>query len=681
MDGSQDLIQSLMAMYESMLPYGATPRHYCTQVEMYKRIYQSKREELVQQQTFLKSGLSKLAEAEATVDTLSREANDQQQELGRKESEANEAMQRITVSIGEASERRKEVESLQSRLAVEEGELHEKKGGIEVELTEVQPMLDAARKAVGQIKSDNINEIRSLKMPPDAIRDVLEGVLRILGQQDMSWANMKKFLGSRVVKDEIINFDAHKITPGIRKDVDKLLTNKANSFEHAVIHRVSVAASPLAAWVKANLKFSLVLEKIAPLEDMLAKLTASLASSKTRLVECEEELQVLDQRVVEMKDEFAKKTGEAETLKIGLKRAKDTLSAAESLLGKLSGEKGRWVTQVDSLGSQIDELPLHVLMAAGFITYLPQHPEDIRMQVQAQWSSLLGIHHVDGLGYDVRRFMSSESEMLIWKSEGLPGDELSMENGIAILNSTLSPLIIDPANAASDWLKGHLTKGGAPVEAVTSYDPRFGNALELAVRFGKTLVVTDVDTIPPLLYPLLRLDLIRSGPRFAVQLGDKTVDYNEAFKLYLVTRNPEIAIPPDAATLVSIANFTITRSGLESQLLGLTIGKEQPELESQKSQLLKQEEGLRVELAELERSLLQSLATSSGNLLENKELLDSLNETKSKSATISTSLEEGHKLQITLDQQRNAYSPIAQRGSTMYFLVRELSAINHMYQV
>jgi dynein heavy chain 2 len=201
------------------------------------------------------------------------------------------------------------------------------------------------------------------------------------------------------------------------------------------------------------------------------------------------------------------------------------------------------------------------------------------------------------------------------------------------------------------------------------------------VRFGKTLVVSDVDEVEALLYPLLRRDLVHSGPRYAVQLGDKLVDYNEAFRLYLITRNPAITIPPDAAPLLAVTNFTVTRSGMESQLLGLTIKREQPELEHQKSALLKQEEELKVELAALERSLLQSLATSKGNLLENKELLDSLNETKAKSNTITTSLDESHRLQITLDEQRNAYAPIAQRGSTMYFLVRDLAAINHMYQV
>jgi dynein heavy chain 2 len=69
---------------------------------------------------------------------------------------------------------------------------------------------------------------------------------------------------------------------------------------------------------------------------------------------------------------------------------------------------------------------------------------------------------------------------------------------------------------------------------------------------------------------------------------------NLCCRLYLVTRNPEPYLPPDARGLVAATNFTVTRSGLEGQLLGLTIQKEQPVLEAQKSSLLKQEEDLKV---------------------------------------------------------------------------------------
>ena len=71
------------------------------------------------------------------------------------------------------------------------------------------------------------------------------------------------------------------------------------------------------------------------------------------------------------------------------------------------------------------------------------------------------------------------------------------------------------------------------------------------MRFGKTLLILEVDGVEPMLYPLCRKDLCHQGPRFVVTVGDKVVDYNENFRMYLVTRNPEPDIPPDAAGLVT----------------------------------------------------------------------------------------------------------------------------------
>jgi len=49
--------------------------------------------------------------------------------------------------------------------------------------------------------------------------------------------------------------------------------------------------------------------------------------------------------------------------------------------------------------------------------------------------------------------MSSESELLRWKSEGLPADNLSMQNSVVILNSSLPPLVIDPSTQACDMFR------------------------------------------------------------------------------------------------------------------------------------------------------------------------------------------------------------------------------------
>jgi dynein heavy chain 2 len=51
-----------------------------------------------------------------------------------------------------------------------------------------------------------------------------------------------------------------------------------------------------------------------------------------------------------------------------------------------------------------------------------------------------------------------------------------------------------------------------------------------------------------------------------VQIGEKTIDYNEEFRLFLTTRNPQPEIPPDAASVITEVNFTTTRAGLSGQV-------------------------------------------------------------------------------------------------------------------
>lgn len=77
---------------------------------------------------------------------------------------------------------------------------------------------------------------------------------------------------------------------------------------------------------------------------------------------------------------------------------------------------------------ELQELPKRALLASAFISYLSSAPEDLRRERIKLWMETVGISQ-----FDLRRFLSTESEQLIWKAEGLPSDELSMENALVIL--------------------------------------------------------------------------------------------------------------------------------------------------------------------------------------------------------------------------------------------------------
>jgi dynein heavy chain 2 len=46
---------------------------------------------------------------------------------------------------------------------------------------------------------------------------------------------------------------------------------------------------------------------------------------------------------------------------------------------------------------------------------------------------------------------------------------------------------------------------------VAVQDTNFTTSLELAVRFGKTLIIQEMDGVEPILYPILRGDLVAQG--------------------------------------------------------------------------------------------------------------------------------------------------------------------------
>ncbi len=114
--------------------------------------------------------------------------------MSQKQSEADRALNEITRSMQGAGEQKIEMEDLKVKIEAENKKLAKRKAEIEEELKDVQPIVEEAKKAVGQIKPESLSEIRSLRAPPDVVRDILEGVLRLMGTLDTSWSSIKKFI-------------------------------------------------------------------------------------------------------------------------------------------------------------------------------------------------------------------------------------------------------------------------------------------------------------------------------------------------------------------------------------------------------------------------------------------------------------------------------------------------------
>lgn len=79
-----------------------------------------------------------------------------------------------------------------------------------------------------------------------------------------------------------------------------------------------------------------------------------------------------------------------------------------------------------------------------------------------------------------------------------------------------------------------------------------------------------------------------------------------------------------------------------------------------------------MQLAGLEKKLLEELANSKGNILENTVLIKNLEESKSKAVVIAKSLKQAAELQLSLDNQRQVYQILAVKGAVLFLLIQDL---------
>ena len=107
---------------------------------------------------------------------------------------------------------------------------------------------------------------------------------------------------------------------------------------------------------------------------------------------------------------------------------------------------------------------------------------------------------------------------------------------------------------------------------------------------------------------------------------------------------------------------------------------EKPELEAEKQALIAQFNQYKIELFDLEATLLERLSNAPEDILSDIPLVEGLEATKLASVAIEAAVKKGKETEIAINKAREVYRPVAAEASMMYFICTEMCNIDHMYQ-
>jgi dynein heavy chain len=95
---------------------------------------------------------------------------------------------------------------------------------------------------------------------------------------------------------------------------------------------------------------------------------------------------------------------------------------------------------------------------------------------------------------------------------------------------------------------------------------------------------------------------------------------------------------------------------------------------------VQQQNEFKITLSNLEKGLLKQLQEAKGDLTENIELIESLEQSKKLSTEIKEKVEIAKATEVDINVSSEHYRPAANRGALVFFLMNELNKIHSYYK-
>jgi dynein heavy chain len=676
-----------------------TPTSYLELLSSFSKLIRVRRVEVATKKDRLQIGLNKLMETKDMVGVMQEELVVLQPILVKTQAEVADMMIEITKDKASAAETKAKVEIEESAANIKAAEAKEIADDAQRDLAEAIPALEEAVKCLNDLKKSDIDEVKSLKTPPGGVVLVLQVCCLMFNVKPIKKNDPNKpgskfddyfdagksalLSDSKLFIEKLINFDKDNIPDKTIKNIAPFMDDP--NFTPAAIERASKACTAICMWARAMYKYHFVALGVAPKRAKLAGAQEELAIVMEKLGIAKATLQAVNERLAVLEASFNEAVEKKEGLEKKEASCKIQLVNADKLVGGLGGEETRWKESVVTLTSSFENILGDVLVSAGTISYLGVFTTEFRDHLVKDWQRALTdlkIPHTPGC--NLESTLADPVKVRSWQLCALPSDTLSTQNGIIMDNGRRWPLLIDPQGQANRYIRTmSKNKEFAPngMDVVKLTDRNFLRTLENGVQFGRWVLLENIlEVLDAALEPILLQQKFKQGGQEMMKVGDNVIPYNDTFRFFMTTKlsNPHYA--PEVQVKVSLLNFTITLGGLEEQLLGVVVTEELPELAHQKANLVVQNAASNKQLYDIESEILFLLSNSTGNILDDTVLIETLAQSKITSEGVKEKMAEAVIIEEEIIVQSELYRPVAKRSSLLYFVIADLGEVDPMYQ-
>ena len=671
-----------------------SPSSYMGFLKFFYQLYQRKLNDVTQMKKSYEGAIAKYETIQTEIETLendledlknqSEQLNEEFQTLETNSSTENEKLKELTKSLKEEEE----------KVAIEQGKLDEIKEDVDKEFRDVIKKIEDCVVALKQFNSSDFQQPLSIKKPSNGLKKTVGAVALLLGKEpnmipDPSnkkkdaelvpdyWGPGKKMLSDAELVQKISDLDQTSIPSDALETLKQIFTSDS-AMEPAIVLKTSAVGEALCKWVRAIDEYTTIDSNVQDKKDHLKEAQEAFEvfkltyKEKKRLVEDQEDLlNGLKQQMQENNERKKEVFDETKFGQLKKKRGEDIVELFES-------EKKWWEGEKEKQDHYLDCLLGDLLLISGIICFLTSFSRRDREEALRIFAEKLEEKEVKLSDNSTRiKLFISEMKIKQWEQKGLPSHEFYILTGLLLTISTRWPLIIDPEQQATNWIRKY-------EESVIMIDVNDKNLLDQVcqcIENGNVLILYNViESIDSNLDNLVQKRIYKREGKQYVNIGDKAVLYNQSFKLYLTSKQEVMDFSSRLQSHVTIINFIPVTAGLYDHLLRIVVAKERGDLKQKKEAAMKQYCEATNLLDENRSKVLHILLQAEGNILETDSAINNLKLCQQNISEHLTKIEKvkGHQEKIL--EIEVAFGPIAQHATVLYQTIRKLGNLNHMYK-
>ncbi|KAK9866454.1 hypothetical protein WJX84_011662 [Apatococcus fuscideae] len=682
----QSVAQASQRYLESVRRFNyTTPKSYLELISLYKGLLEKKRAELRANKERLENGVDKISQASAQVADLQVNLKQEQIIVEEKKTKTQAIIETIgqeKAIVDQAVEAGREDEEAASKLATEVTNFQTECAH---DLEAAEPIIQQAEAALNSLDKASLGELKSFGSPAAEVVQVVSACMILTAPggripKDVSWNAGKKSMGNvDAFLKSLVAFDKDNTPLQCVERVEKDFLSNPN-FNADYIRSKSGAAAGLCGWVVNICKYFRIYQVVAPKRIALGEANKKLEGATKKLVGIRARVKELQDKVAALEDNLMKATEDKNSAIAQADKTATKAKLADRLINGLAGEFKRWSDAIHQFAIAESKLVGDVLLAASFVSYAgPFNMQFRKGLVTEKWLPDLTERGIPmTLGVMPLHMLADDTKKAKWANEGLQTDALSVENGAIMSAASRWSLMIDPQLQGIKWIANRETPNGLKI--IQQSQSKYIDAVISAIENGQPLLMENLpEDIDAVLDPVIGKLTFKRGRNLILKVGDAEVEYDPNFRLYLQTKLSNPHYKPEIAAQTTLVNFCVTEVGLEEQLLAQVVAHERPDLQAQAAELVRQLGEYTITLKELEDNLLARLANSQGDILEDIELIENLEETKRTATDIAEKVKLAKETEVSISKAREVYRPVATRGALTYFLIDSLNALDRVY--